>query len=742
MTSAGVRSRPGPDGHEPPRPADGLVLRRAVLDRLSAPGTRLGIVTAPAGYGKTSHVAAWVAADPRATAWIDVGGGHDDAPVLARDLLAALVEVTDIDEAALPSGALTPEQYSTQFAPALGRALRSSTIPFVLVVDDVNRLSELAALDLLGALADHVPQGSTVVLVGRTCPLGQLPRLRIDPTTVEIGADDLSLGAAEVATLLARIGVPLTDGLVASVCSKTEGWPVGVRLAGLASVARPGGAPEDDPLDGREISVSDYLESEWMWGLTADERDVLTRVSPLEWLSGPLCNEVLDRNDAGEVLHRVFRDRLLLIPLDRRGEAYRMHALLRDALQAELERTDSAGSRRVHLRASAWFESAGDIDRAVRHAVAAQDFGLAEQLVVRWSPALYTNGHFATIRRWIESIPRDRVVASAALCLCAALTAMGRGDGDELAVWLRLGEHAAGQADPDHMARLGLLYLRSTTNTGAVAQALHDAAEAYHGLPPGIWHAGSCLGFGVWSWTLGQGDAVAILTEGAEEAAVLGAPALEAYCTAMLSIIAHAENDPDRAWDLADRAERIALDHRLLDAPGMAIVSAIQALHRASTGDPTSARDAWQRARTQLAQLRDLSVWANVQARVALARTSLLLGDRAGAETVLAEAHEFLVRQPDATRALAQVAEVAELVARMKRHAAGGSSTLTTAELRVLHYLPTNLTLADIAARLYVSRYTVKTHCESIYRKLDARSRAEAVEAARRSGLLGRGGSD
>lgn len=696
---------------------------------------RVGIVTAPAGYGKTSHVATWVATDPRPTAWIDVVGGHDDAPVLARDLVAALAAVTDVEQAALPSGALTPSQYSTLFAPALGRAVRSSSRPFVLVIDDVHRLSELAALDLLEAVADHVPAGSAVVLVGRRCPLSSLGRMRVEPTTVEIATADLGLDPGEVQALLAGIGVPITDGFVAAVCSTTEGWPVGVRLAGLASVARPGGSAEDEPLVGREISVADYLTSEWLWGLTADERDVLMRVSPLEWLSGPLCNHVLGRNDAGEVLHRIHHDRLLLIPLDRRGEAFRMHGLLRDALQAELERTDADGSRQVHLRASEWFEAAGDADRAVQHAVAADDVDRAERLVMAWSPAVYTNGHYATIRRWIDSMPRERVVASGALCLCAALTAMGRGDVDELHVWLHLGEHAVVGAD-DETTRLGLLYLRSTTNTGAVTPALHDAAAAYHGLPPGIWHAGSCLAFGVWSWTLGRPEAEGILTEGAEEAAVLGAPALEAYCTAMLSIIAHADGDPGRAWALAARARRIAFEHGLQDAPGMAIVSSVDAWHHASTGDPAGARDAWRRARTQLAQLRDLSGWANVQARVALARASVLLGDRAGAETVLAEARELLVRQPDATRALAQVAQIADLVTQMKRHSAVGGTTLTTAELRVLHYLPTNLTLADIAARLYVSRYTVKTHCESIYRKLDARSRAEAVEAATRAGLL------
>jgi LuxR family maltose regulon positive regulatory protein len=244
----------------------------------------------------------------------------------------------------------------------------------------------------------------------------------------------------------------------------------------------------------------------------------------------------------------------------------------------------------------------------------------------------------------------------------------------------------------------------------------------------------------VWSWTVCDENAAEILTEGAEEAAVLGAPALEAYCTAMLAMIAHSEHDPACAWELVTRARRVASDNGLERAPGMALVSAMQALAAASSGDPDGAKRDWQLARIQLAVLKDLSGWANVQTRVALAHASLLLDDRMGAETVLREASEFLVRQPDAVRAHAQIAELEGLTQQVQRRTASGSSSLTTAELRVLHYLPTNLTLAEIGARLYVSRYTIKTHCESIYRKLEVGSRSDAVERARGIGLLEAGG--
>jgi LuxR family maltose regulon positive regulatory protein len=721
-----------------PVPATGLALRAGVLERLSSPELRVGVITAPAGYGKTSHAAACAAHDHRGVVWIDVEASHDDALVLLTDVVAALTMVTDFDGDDLDAQGASPGVYATRVASALGKALCRCTVPFMLVLDDVHRITDPSATDLLGVVVSNVPPGSTVLLVGRAVRLEELARLRVESTVVEIGADDLALEVADVAVVLAGMGVEAGIDEVEQVAAATEGWPVGVRLAGLNSLAEiQHHVVSPSVLSGSEAMVLDYIATEWLWGLTDDDRDFLLRVSVLDWLSGPLCNEVLGRDDSGDVLHRMFSDRHLVIPLDRREHAYRMHGLLRDALHTELERHDATAAREVHERASTWFEKAGDIDRAVRHALAAGDVDRAERLVVEHTPSYYTNGHYTTLKRWIESIPRDRVLGSPGLCLTAAVASLGLGDPAALSIWLRLGEEAAMSApELDPMAWLCLLDLRSTTNIGPVGPALADAAAAYRGLPHGIWHAGACLAYGVWCWTVGDDVAVEVLTEGAEEAAVLGAPAMEAYCTAMLASIAYSEGDPARAASLARRARQVALDHRLERAPGMAVVSAMSALGAASLGDAEAALADWHLARAQLALLKDLSGWANVQTRVALAHTSVLLGDRIGAETMLREAREFLVRQPDATRARLQVAKLEELVGHLRRYSSIGSSALTTAELRVLHYLPTNLSLAEIGNRLYVSRYTVKTHCASIYRKLNVNSRSEAVESARHVGLL------
>jgi LuxR family maltose regulon positive regulatory protein len=721
---------------EPPRPADGLALRSCVLEQLTDPALRVAVICAPAGYGKTSHAASFVAQERRPVAWIDVQPAHDDAPALLATLVAALGTVTDLDDDGLGGPSIDP---STMIG-AFGRAVRRCSAPFVLVLDDVHELAAPAATDLITALVANVPDGSTVLVVGRSFGLPVVARLRVESAVAEIGAVDLALEPDEVGLVLANMGVDADVEYVDEVAAATEGWPVGVRLAGLAALAdEHHDAVVASGISGRDSFVLDYLTSEWLWDLQPDEQEFLVRVSILDRLSGPLCAAVAGRPDAGEVLHRLWSERLLVIPLDRRERAYRMHGLLQDALVAQLERSDPDALVEAHERASAWFEASGDADRAVRHAMAARDLDRAEQLVVDHTPLAYTNGLHVTIQRWIEALPRDRVLRSPALCLSAALASLGLGDMAALKIWLRLGTEAAGPTpDPESVPWLCLLDLRSTSNTGLARPALADAATAYRGLPPGIWHAAACLVFGAWAWAVGDEGAPEVLSEGAEEARVFGAASVEACCVAMLGMIAHAEGDVPGAVALAARARRVATDHGLERTPGMAVVGSLCSLAAAATGDVDVARAEWQLARTQLALLKDVSGWANVQARVALAHTSLLLGDRIGAETVLREARDVLAGQPDATRSVGQVDRLEELVRHLRRHTSIGSSALTTAELRVLHYLPTNLSLAEIGNRLFVSRYTVKTHCESIYRKLNVNSRSDAVDAARGVGLLER----
>ena len=715
-----------------------MALHPDVLTRLSDPRTSVAIVTAPAGYGKTSHVAAWVAGQRRRCAWIDLAERHNDAAVFVVDLVAALEEVTDVDPTGVPRTGGTSLQMAIEGALAVGRAVRGCRQPFILVIDDVHLVAQQMAVDVLGAVVANVPSGSTVVVVGRACDLPILNRLRADLGVLEITTEDLALTPSEIAQVLAQFGVAgWTDAELEHLAAVTEGWPVGVRLAAkeaLARAAHEGAASTD--LSGRQPQVRAYLDAEWLWGLSEDDRWFITQVSVLGPMTGALCNAVLERVDSGDVLRRICEHRLLVIPLDQDGEWYRMHGLLREALTDELTRHDESRVRELHRRASRWCDQAADADEAIRHAIAAGDLDCAEDLVIRHSAEYHTQGRYSTIARWVDAIGRDHAVSSPGLCYAAATASLGLGDAAALRLWLHLAEQALVDRPSYNDVSSLVKLLRSTTNIGPVRPALQLAESARRALPPGIWHAGAHMVHGVWAWTLGDSGAARSLEDGAQESRLFSAPTMEANCEAILSGIACADGDVARAVSHALRASDRLTSSGLRPAPALVVVTAASAWAMAISGDPDAARASWNLARSHLANWKDLFGWANVQSRIALARTSVLLGDRIGADTMVREAHEFLRAQPDAEGARRQLVDVEEHVRHMRLHSGLGPSSLTTAELRVLQFLPTNLSLAEIAGRLYVSRYTVKTHCESIYRKLGASGRSEAVDLAREIGLV------
>ena len=392
------------------------MLRAPIAERLERATGGVVVVHAPSGYGKTTTIAAWAQRQRRPVRWIELDGWDNDPATLLAVLVHALEAITDFDasELSVPHG--SHERYSTTIAPMLGRSVRRCHQPFVLVLDDAHLVVEQPALDLIDALVHHVPPGSTVVIVGRVEPRLRLARLRVDDEVEEITATDLALDVPAARELLLGMGVRLDDAEVGRLVAATEGWAVGLRLAGQALLEE---APDRDALVLRHLDhdhvVADYLHEEWLRGLGADELDFLVQASWIDSLSAPLCDAVLNRSDSGELLDRLHTDRALVIPLASRGEQYRMHRLLRSVLIARSEHDDRR--RTIEERASSWFEGAGDIDRAIRYALCADDGARGERLVEQYGPGRLTTGHVGTVRRWLEVFPHSQVIASAPLCI-------------------------------------------------------------------------------------------------------------------------------------------------------------------------------------------------------------------------------------------------------------------------------------------------------------------------------------
>jgi LuxR family transcriptional regulator, maltose regulon positive regulatory protein len=507
-----------------------------------------------------------------------------------------------------------------------------------------------------------------------------------------------------------------TSAEIEQLTSATEGWPVGLRLAALALREE---AESVDSLSERRLShehsVQDYVHEEWLRGVTAEQADFLRQVSSLDWLSAPLCDSVLDRTDSGELLHQLHTGSLLVIPLGRRGTEYRMHRLLREVLLGDAERIPRERRRTVDQRASAWFEHAGDIDRAIQHAWRSDDAARAERLVGRYGADYLTTGRFATVRTWLEAFPRSHVLQSAPLCLLSGAAATGLGEADTTTTWLEFGRRAlnAPGAPPDEFqTELKIVALRSVTAAVDVDQ-LADVARAHDEFAPGPWHALACWGYGQLSFAMGEGErALRLFAEGARGSScgrsVDGRGAVSGE--SRTGVLGH------RRTGTGGRVRASSTSDRPRESPGRPVHAGDRDGHecagRGGGGRPRHSESDLALTRRNLAYVKAVEGWVNVQALLALARASLLLGDRVGAQTFTDEAAGVLRHASGAVKPREQLADLVQQLSTGHSSLPYGPSSLTTAELRVLHFLPTNLTLdGDRTAALRVTQHRQDPRC-------------------------------
>lgn len=711
----------------------------AVADRLARCDGGVSVVVAPGGYGKTSQVALWASSDRRAVAWIDLEPGHDDAEHLVEAIVEALAVAADVHIEMPGTRSRTPHQFATRVAPELGRAIGRSTTPFVLVLDDVQHLRGRPSIDLLDVLVRNVPAASAIVLIGRSEPPLTLAALRAQGHAIDVTTEQLSLDASATRAVAEAMGAQLDDSILEVLIRDTDGWPLGVHLVG-------GALAEAETMPGTRRTQADavalahhYVEDEWLRGLEPADADLLRRVSGLGWVSGALCDHVLGASDSGMRLDRLHTNGLLVAPLDRRGNSFRVHQVIRDSLDESFQRRDRSAHREVHQRACDWFESSGDVDRAVEQALRVDDVARAARLVIEHGPRYHTTGQSQTVKRWLDGIPRQDVLRSPGLCLISAVVSLGVGDGEAAAAWTRFGEDAMVRTgtDPDRTIGAKLRAFRSMLWVDPIEESLAMAAGATAELTPGIWRGFASMAHGALSFASGD-DAGAIdaFTKASAELHIGDAPSVEAIALAHLALVLSATDQQDQALRVARQARQLLRDRDLEHMPTLAIVTATSALVESTSGDTDVARGDLMLARTHLACLDSIAQWHHLQANLALAYTSLRLGDQVAARMFLREAESLLEHHGDAVRYKQQIAELTQRLSAAKDVLPCGPSSLTTAELRVLHYLPTNLTHEEIATRLYVSRNTTKSHAASIYRKLGVASRSEAVEVARAAGLL------
>ena len=718
---------------ELPSVDDGFVARPEVLRRLDEATDRVAVVIAPSGYGATSHVGYWAARQPRPVAWVTLQPWSDEPAALLRALVDAVAGVVDLDVSMLPPVKGHAVHLEGVVLPEVLRSFARIDGPLVLVLDRTQLLRWPGVLDLVDAVSRHLPRGSTVVLVGHSVSSALLARWRVRPGLVEVRAADLALDEAAALEVLRRRGVeqlPDADQLRALVTT-TEGWPVGVILA--AVVARTTGVDDWSTVTADHV-VGDYVAAEWLDRLPAVDRAWLLEMSVLESLRADLCDHVTQRVGSGALLRRLHDDHSLLVRIDRHAEDFRMHTVLRERLSAEAERLDGAAVRQRHRRASEWFVDHRDIDMAVHHAMRTGDREYLVGLLAAQAPQVHTAGRVEAVASWLRTAGGDPSDADPRWCQVAAVSAFGRLEGRAARTWVEAGL-AAVEANGGRGSRLWW----ELVAFGALISPtlmIDESRGAVAALSPGRWRAVALTALGGHLFAAGEVDeAEQVLREALVETelAQLGSTGLVARAT--LALLLERSGDREEWHTQARRArdtvERLQMEH----SPASVMVWAAGSLSDVGSNSSGLPAD-WHLARRSLALLGNDGGWASLQARIAMARTALLCGDIAAARTMHAEARDQLRLMPGAAGASLQLAQVEGQLSRASTLPAFGASAISSAELRVLYHLPTNLTLAEIAERLFVSRNTVKSHSLSIYRKLGVESRRQCVDVAREAGLL------
>ena len=665
---------------------------------------------------------------------MQLGPGDNDPVVLLARVAAALERTGSVDGELLEELSGRAPRIDAVVLPLLEAALGERD-PFVLVLDDVDVITAGKSRAILAFLVDRIPSGSQLVLVTRSDPGVPLGRVRAGGDLVEVGPSLLALDAKETREVAASGGLELSEEAAEALRERTEGWAAAVGLATLSLRGRDDAGARAAALSGDQTQIADYLLEEVLERQPAHLKEFLLGTSILERMTAPLCDAVLGTADAAASLEALARSNAFVVAIDDHREWYRYHHLFGHLLRAELER------RRPELlfvylrRAATWCELHGAPGEAFIYAHESGDLGQAGRIALAHRDEFAMRGRSESVQLWLDRCSDEELASDPQLSLAAAWVFFYGGDPARAKRFIAAAERGrldVPSADGASSVRSSVASLRTLVAPDGIHQMLRDAELVYASEKQAgtRWLASGCRALGVAHVLLGRPqDAIAVLREGL--ALLRDQPEyahVRVICLGYLAFAAAETNDRRGVQRAALQATQLVADAHLEETVGSAAAHAAGALAHQQRGDYTeSARqlESFRRARRHLRA----GAWLDADLALRCADISLDLGDPVGALEFAQVAGDALQGYPDAGTL---VDRLRYLEARIRR---GQDYGLTSAELRVLGFLPTHHSLQEIADRLYLARPTVKTHVASIYDKLGVPGRSEAVELIEHFGL-------
>ncbi len=644
---------------------------------------RLALISAPPGFGKTTLAASWLQQWAFPAAWVSLDFQDNDPARFLFYLRAALSRLGGLEEV-LPS------------LPAALNALEQSDGPRILVLDDYHWIVEPAVHEVVALLLEHQPAGLYCVMLTRQDPPLPLARLRARGQLVELRMADLQFTEGEAEEFLNRVmalGLPPTQ--IALWAARMEGWAAGLQLAALRW--RQSQDKEFQVFSPRERFIDDYLVEEVLARQAPEVRRFLLDTAILDQFCGPLCDAVVEMPGSAERLIELERENLFLISLDRERRWYRYHALFGHWLA---ERLEPERLPLLHRRAAAWYGQQGLFEPAIGHALAAQDFVAAAGWIDQICWTLRVNGELRLLLEWLIDLPYEVIGRYPRLCIGFVECVMHAGKGVIAGRYLAAAEQGLGDDDIDLRCQVATFRAGAAAELGQTAEAARYLQQARALWRPENVYAGALIHYFEGGQMAGAGDpaGAAAAFETAEKFAHAAGHfyiAIVARCDRAAMRLA--QRAVEEALSLYREALALATESGLGRKPviGIACVHLGEALYAVHAVD-------------------EAEVWA--EKGLALCQEGRLVNSQQQAEALLQKIEQ----------------------ARQGRVAAGSSlpEALTEREVEVLQLVAQGASNREIAATLFVTVGTVKTHLSRLMGKLGAKSRTAAVAQARKVHLI------
>jgi LuxR family transcriptional regulator, maltose regulon positive regulatory protein len=655
----------------PPRP--NVIRRPRLLERLRAGLHRkLTLISASAGFGKTTLISDWLADCSRPAVWLSLDDGDADPIRFLGYLVAAIQTLVPDTGAGVMAALYSPQPPPTEvLLTALVNDLARISEPFLLVLDDYHSCAGPAVDQALTFVLEHLPAHLHLVLATREDPHLPLARLRAQDQLSELRAVDLRFTPDEAAGFLHQVmGLSLSAEEVAALESRTEGWIAGLQLAGLSLQGQPDVARFIASFSGSHRFVLDYLAEEVLQQQPERIQTFLLQTSILERLCGPLCETVLqDPAGSGQAtLEELEHANLFVIPLDNERGWYRYHHLFAELLRQRLQQSLAArpaapagaggqSESELHLRASGWFEEHGLGLEAFQHAAAAQDIDRAARLLDGRGIPLHYRGAVTSVLDWLGSLPRTELESRPALLVRYASLLLVNGHTTGVDDKLAVAEVALQSAELDDATRNLIGHIAAARATVALTRyqvdsMLEQSRRALEYLSPrNLFLRANAY------WTMGyayllQGER-AECRRALSEAISLSRTSRDVFTTLLATIglgnVQEADNQLHQAAETYRHAQEIAGEQ-----PSQIVYEAHLGLARIAYewNDLDAAEQLGQQSLFLARQYeRIIDRW--VLCEVFLARVKLARGDLAGAAHLLAQTlqaarqEQFVFRLPD-----------------------------------------------------------------------------------------------